>query len=315
MSTKLVSVVIPNFNNAIWLPACIESCLQQKSILEIIVVDDHSTDESWQVLASYKKMYPSLIKIYQNPDKGANYARNYGFEQTYGEFIQWLDSDDVLLNDKFSNQIAQLEAQGADIAYSDFRIDEYKKGGLINQTIKAYGPFEDFTEELLKDNWTCPNNYLVRRNIAVKLANGIGWNNNTKIGQDREYFTVAALLGAKFIYVEGCFAVYNRWSEGTISGMSFKRRLELNQIIEKRFKSMILESNFPEYKKKNYLRILNTHKLKACFYNPSIKVDDLFFLSEIRWDLIHYKMKVILPFVYFNQTLIFIFNKIRLCFR
>ena len=98
----IVSIIIPNYNNVKWLGDCLESCLLQKGEfkLEIIVVDDQSTDESWGILQNYQSEYPLQVFIYKNPEKGGNQARQYGFSKSNGNYIQWLDSDDQLLEGK-----------------------------------------------------------------------------------------------------------------------------------------------------------------------------------------------------------------------
>lgn len=264
-----VSVLIPSFNNATWLSACLQSCIDQGQLLhEIIVVDDHSTDNSWEVLQTWRDKYPETIKIFLNPEKGANHARNYAFEQSTAHYIQWLDSDDRLLPGKFEKQIQPLLSGEADIIYSDWQMDFWIDGQLSKSEQMTYKDNPDFLEELIKDNWTSPNNYLLTRGMAERLTGGIGWNPDTKIGQDREYFTMAGILGARFKYVQGVFAVYNKQTSGTISGMDFKKRLELNQVLEWRFGHEIDEQVWIDpTKKRRYQNILDTHKLKACFYH------------------------------------------------
>src|SRR5579872_3830113 len=122
-----ISVIIPNYQCEKWLSRTIDSCLQQNEYLkEVIVIDDHSTDQSWNLLSHYQSEYPGIIKIYRNKLKGGNNARNYGFELSEGEFIQWLDADDQLLPGKFA---AQLDIFGkhadTDIVYSDWKLDIY----------------------------------------------------------------------------------------------------------------------------------------------------------------------------------------------
>lgn len=305
---KEVSVIIPNYNNARWLAGCLNSCLQQEYLKEIIVIDDHSTDNSWNLLQKLAVDHP-ILKIYKNPQKGANTARNYGFEKSSGEFIQWLDADDFVLSGKFKAQINSLEKKGGDIAYCDYRLDYYKSNDFQYSEEKIFQHYDDFAAEILKDNWLASHCYLVRREIAEKIANEDGWNPNTKVGQDREYFTMAALIGAKFVYVPGIFAVYNRWSTQTISGIEFKQRLELNQILEKKFREKIVKSSYNKDVKKKYFNILNTHKIKACYYNSSIQIDQPFSLLKLKWNLIHYKMRIVIPFIYIHKHLNYFWNK------
>lgn len=277
---------------------------------EIIIVDDHSSDNSWELLQSWRDKYPKVIKIFKNLQKGANQARNYGFEQSSGQYIQWLDSDDQLLPGKFAAQIVPLQSGEAEIVYSDWRLDSWVEGQLTKSEQKTYKDCPDFLEELIKENWLASHSYLMTREMAKKLAGGIGWNPETKVGQDREYFTMAGILGARFKYVPGTFAVYNKQISGTISGMDFKKRLELNQILEGRFRTEIEKQSWiTTEKKKRYLDILDTHKLKACFYHNKIKLDKPISLFTIRWDLMHWKMRWAMLLVYIRVHLFFLLSK------
>lgn len=286
---------------------CIQSCIDQGALLkEIILVDDHSTDNSLEVIRDFCNRYPELIKVFSNPGRGANAARNYAFEKSSGKYIQWLDSDDFILRGKFEAQVPFLESGEFDIIYSDWAIDFYKDGEKIKHEQKHYKPFDDFLLELIKDNWTSPNNYLMNRKTAELLAGGIGWNPLTKIGQDREYFTMAGILGARFHYVPGTYAIYNKHSRGTISGLDFKKRLEENQHLEKRLGEEIIKAPaLTPHKKKTYLAILDTHKLKACVYHPGIKLSHPINPLNVSWSLMHWKMRLIMPYIYIRKHLEF----------
>ena len=296
----MVSVLIPNYSNESWLTSCIESCLAQGDLLhEIIVVDDHSLDGSLQLLKKLSDRYPQIIKVFSNPSKGANSARNFAFSQCTGQHIQWLDGDDFLLPEKFEIQLPPLMRDEADIIYSDWRMDYWSNGERVRSEDKFYKTYPDFLLELIKENWTSPNNYLMNRKTAEQLHNGIGWNPNTKVGQDREYFTLAGILGARFKYVSGTYAVYNKQEQGTISGMEFSQRLVLNQVLEERFRTEILKHQWiPSTQKNEYLDILNTHKLKACFYVESIELSRPINPFRIKWKLMHWKMRLVMPFIF-----------------
>lgn len=89
-----VSVVIPNYNGAAFLTEAIDSALNQEGVkLEVIVVDDGSTDESKAIL----KAYGSYIQVFFQENKGAPTARNLGWKHAKARYIKFLDSDDVLL--------------------------------------------------------------------------------------------------------------------------------------------------------------------------------------------------------------------------
>lgn len=93
------SVIIPVYNTRSYLEECIESVFKQtQKEIEVIAINDGSTDDSWEVLLCLKKKYPELIIIKQE-NYGQGYARNVGIEIAKGEYIYFLDSDDYILKD------------------------------------------------------------------------------------------------------------------------------------------------------------------------------------------------------------------------
>ena len=290
---SLVSVIIPSFNNAQWLSACIESCLIQDHLKEIIIVDNQSTDGSLAIIESYISRFPDILFLYHNPNKGANYSRNLGFSTSSGQYIQWLDSDDRLLPEKFAHQIAALETANADIVYSDWEMDYYDEtsGAFLHAEYKKNQPYPDFLFEiLLNKNWSSPNTYLLSRKMATQLHNFHGWNPETVVEQDREYFTLAAILGAKFVYAPGNFAIYNRWSPTSISKLSFEKRLEHSSALAQSFILKIHASEIPD--KAKYINLLKTELLVSKYYHSGIKIDFPITWKEVYWPMVHWKMRL-----------------------
>jgi glycosyltransferase involved in cell wall biosynthesis len=112
--TSLVTVVVPNFNGASYLKDSINSVLAQDyANIEIIVVDDGSTDESLEILESYD----TKIKFIKQSNKGSAAARNVGINLAKGEYIALLDSDDIWVENKISTQIRLLNSEGYDLVY------------------------------------------------------------------------------------------------------------------------------------------------------------------------------------------------------
>lgn len=117
----LVSVIIPNYNYANYLSICIESVIAQDySNIEIIVVDDGSTDSSLEVLEKYAPM----IRVFQQRNAGVSVARNRGLLEARGEFIAFLDADDYWGKDKISSQVEVLLEKQVDLVYSGVTIIE-----------------------------------------------------------------------------------------------------------------------------------------------------------------------------------------------
>ena len=108
-----VSVIIPTYNRAETLAAAIDSALQQTvGDLEVVVVDDGSTDGTASVLASYDD--PRIRPIVHATNRGANVARNTGIEHARGEYVAFLDSDDIWHREKLEKQLATLEERPED---------------------------------------------------------------------------------------------------------------------------------------------------------------------------------------------------------
>ncbi|MBI3011711.1 MAG: glycosyltransferase [Candidatus Omnitrophica bacterium] len=110
----LISVIIPNHNYGRYLGQAIESVLGQSySRVEVIVVDDGSTDDSMEVL----RRFGDRIRWLQQPRQGVSAARNRGIQATRGELIAFLDSDDVWHPEKLARQLARLSRPSVGMVY------------------------------------------------------------------------------------------------------------------------------------------------------------------------------------------------------
>lgn len=108
MTSPLVSVIIPTYNRAHYIAASIQSALDQTyPHLEVIVIDDGSTDNTAEILTRFDDRVHCIKQVNQ----GVAAARNTGLAQVQGQYIAFLDSDDLWLPDKLEKQIAALEAR------------------------------------------------------------------------------------------------------------------------------------------------------------------------------------------------------------
>lgn len=109
----LLSIIVPCLDGEDFLPNSLESALAQTHHqIEIILVDNNSTDSTWRIMLQYQKRYPHLISCYQERKPGAPAARNKGLQVAKGRWIQFLDADDLLLPEKLGHQqrlIADLD--------------------------------------------------------------------------------------------------------------------------------------------------------------------------------------------------------------
>ena len=133
---NLVSIIMPSFNTGIFIKETINSVLKQTyTNWEIIIVDDCSTDNTDEVVASFKDERIKYIKNEKN--SGAAVSRNRALREAKGKWIAFLDSDDIWLPEKLEKQIAFMENNGYDFSYTSYcQIDEQS----IESGVTVTGP-------------------------------------------------------------------------------------------------------------------------------------------------------------------------------
>ena len=207
----LVSVIIPAYNSAKTIERTLASVfLQDYPNIEIIVINDGSTDDTELVL----KQYSERIQYFTQKNSGVSVARNLGFEKSTGEYIQYLDADDLLAEGKLSKQIKALKENNADVAYGDWmkftEIDlVYKELEIVSREMRLRPEIE-----LITDFWTPLAALLYTRRIANKIG---GWNTSLPVIQDARYALDAAIHQANFIYTPGVMGYYRVHETGSLS--------------------------------------------------------------------------------------------------
>jgi len=206
-----ISVIIPTFNRATRLPRAVESCLSQPyDRVEVIVIDDGSKDNTPEVLyALSSKWGKDHFRWFRQENKGACLARNLGLEKMKGEFVQFLDSDDLLLPDKFVIQTEALVNSNFPITVCDFAyVDEDLR---ILNVEKNEG---DLREKLLRFHGICISTPLIR---SASIPAGLYFRPEITCGQDVDFF-IRYFLGIDgWIYTPGVWAQYVMHSDSRIS--------------------------------------------------------------------------------------------------
>lgn len=119
---KKVSVVVPAYNSHNTLSRCLDSLVKQTlEDIEIIVINDASTDNTWQIMLDYESRYPEkLIVIDGGVNRGSGGARNQGFDMASGEYIGLVDSDDYVASNMYELLYSEAKRTGADIVDTGF---------------------------------------------------------------------------------------------------------------------------------------------------------------------------------------------------
>jgi glycosyltransferase involved in cell wall biosynthesis len=172
-----VSVVIPCYNASAFIERCINSVLQQTyPIKEIICVDDGSADDTPAKLETFRFKSP-LVKVIQQTNKGACAARNAGLNSATGEYIQFLDADDLIRPGKIAQQVSLLQNQDADLIMGNFI--RYIDGKKESVSVFTGDPWIALIRG--RTGSTCSN--LFRRSAVIAAGS---WNENQQSSQETE---------------------------------------------------------------------------------------------------------------------------------
>jgi teichuronic acid biosynthesis glycosyltransferase TuaG len=183
MNNDLVSVVIPNYNYAHYLQQAIDSVLNQDyEPIEVIVVDDGSTDKSREILRSYG----TRIKVIEIHNSGAPTARNFGLMSTRGKYIAYLDSDDYWMANKISSQIQRLIETRTELVYCAMSVVEVESGRIEISTEDREGSFRnEFLHHPGRTPFP-PSTVLMTRNLVSRA--GIWDTTFQSPAEDFDYF-------------------------------------------------------------------------------------------------------------------------------
>ena len=181
---KILSIIVPIYNVEAYLEDCLDSLLHQdieSSMYEIICINDGSTDKSKEILDKLSKIVNHIVIIHQS-NQGVSAARNKGIELAKGEYIWFVDADDVIAYNCLGDICKQLNEESPDllfvkpIAFNDGDdIDRFKTGNIQeNETTEQY---HDWL-------WT----RILKRNIIV--SSGVRFNSNVSIAEDHMFCTM-----------------------------------------------------------------------------------------------------------------------------
>ena len=184
---KLVSIVIPNYNSAAFILETLQSIQSQTYVnWECIIVDDYSTDESCEIISKFI-LTDSRFRLENRPierTKGANACRNYGLEISKGEYINWFDSDDVMLPNFITSKVEVFnEATSFVIATCYFTNHDFSVKKYISLDHKD----NLFKEYLMWRFKIVTNSILFKKSFL--LENSFTFNEQIFKGQEMELFS------------------------------------------------------------------------------------------------------------------------------
>lgn len=230
--SQLISVIVPFYNTAEYLPQCINSILAQTyPHWELFLIDDTSKDNSLQIAQEYAQK-DSRIRVLQMPEnRGQAAARNYALREAKGELINFVDSDDYILNTMFAEMLQLLQSSQAEICICDtIKELENQAPGLAQPATKIetgirHSSIQDFSEKVRKedifiaDSPFCPVNKLFRRELFFKhkinFPEGLIWEDTSACALLLGHAQKIAYLARPLYYIRARIGSTTRQTEKT----------------------------------------------------------------------------------------------------
>ena len=200
----LVSVIVPTYKRKDTLRSSLDSLLSQSySPVEIIVVDDNADIEWNNHVQNILKEYPSVVYICNSKNLGSAESRNVGIRAAKGDYITFLDDDDIYLPEKIDNQLQYMIESGADYSITDLYLYS-QKDKLLDKRIRNYIKETDpkvLLQYHLMYNMTGTDSLMFRKEYLLN----IGCFPPIDSGDEFYLMKEAIVSGGKFVYVPYCF--------------------------------------------------------------------------------------------------------------
>lgn len=217
----LVSIAMAAYNADRWLPAALGSALAQTyAHIEIVVVNDGSTDSTAAILSDYARAHPDRLRVFSQPNRGQSAALNRAFAETRGEYVKFFDADDILAPETISIQLAALQsAPAGHLAYGEwarFRTD------LSEADFRPRPGWHNSDRPL---DWICETwsdsepmyqcaLWLIPRALLDRAG---GWREELNLINDFEFFTRLILCSSGIVHTPRARLYYRSGLAGSLS--------------------------------------------------------------------------------------------------
>ena len=209
---KLLSVIVPCYNGEQYIHRCIESILKQTySNLEVIVVNDGSTDKSEEII---KSINDSRIKYIYQENSGVSTARNKGIESSEGKYITFVDSDDTVEPNIYEVLVELIHKYDADIAHCSYNKVVDGKIKKIGNTEKIYEMDRDeAVSKLLSGELFVGSNW--NKIYKSELFNNIRFDSKIKINEDVLTNFLLFIKVNKSVFIDKCLYNYYAYNDSS----------------------------------------------------------------------------------------------------
>lgn len=218
-----ISVIIPVYNTAEYLPKCLDSvCGQTYKNLEIICVDDGSTDGSGDIAEHYAEK-DSRVQVIHKANGGESSARNVGLQYSTGEYVAFVDCDDWLEANMYEVMISAMKRNRLDMAACGYFWETEEGGQPIGNSYpvskEVFGRKELFEYVYIRDRYRGVTSWiwckLFHRNILYEDGKLLAFDENLRFGADLVFFIKAAANARRICYLETAFYHYYQRANST----------------------------------------------------------------------------------------------------
>lgn len=263
MPAPQVSVIIPAYNASAYLPEAIDSVLGQSfSDIEVLVIDDGSTDETEHLVRRYR----SAIKYLRQPNRGVSSARNRGIAQSVGRYIAFLDADDTWLPHRLERQLAALQDQpNYRATYAAFTVVDESLNPLgISRNQRQASALEDL---LLRGNVVATPSTVLCERALFELVGGF----DPALSQCADWdMWVRLAAQTEFLYLDEPLVTYRQHSTNMSRNAPLLESDSL-QVLKKGFAMPDLPASLRAQQQtalaRNYMVLAGTYFHAHCYWD------------------------------------------------
>lgn len=251
-----VSIITPAYNAAVYLPEMIASALAQSyRDWELIIVDDGSTDNTAEAVAASRRGDARIIYI-KKENAGIASARNLGIARSQGEYIAFLDADDVALPNRIAEQVDVLEKNtDYGIVYCRFKSFAHgRPGKLYSYKRKFYSGH--ILKKLLRLSFINPSTVMMRKSSFDQVG---GFNSSLREGEDWDLWRKLAYKNTQFFFLDKVL-VHTRLHPDSLSG--FHNQVKMKKTSLMSFHQMFAQMTAMERQKYNEKKVIGRLRVK-----------------------------------------------------
>ena len=264
MYNPKISIIIPIYNTESYLIKCLDSVINQTYCnLEIILVDDGSTDGSKQIIEDYEKKDSRIVAVYKKNAGVAN-ARNTGLQISTGEYIGFVDSDDWIEPDMYQELVRVVKSERIDIVSGNYYFDKGEEQ-VVAKNLKPISREVFDKNQLLeyvfmRDSYkglaAYPWNKIFRRDILRNNDQYITYEDKYKIGEDVLWFAHVSLKCETSKYVDKPLYHYVQRNDSAVHSTNLEKqmhRIAVYQDVIHLFQNNAISDNIIIYVKRFWL--------------------------------------------------------------